>query len=79
MASHKVPGFSIVLIDQGELAWAKGYDVLEAGGDQVVTTLGDNLLAAAVNGRRWLRRAADLERNTDDGRLATVTAAAAIA
>jgi CubicO group peptidase (beta-lactamase class C family) len=37
MASHKVPGFSIALIDQGELAWAKGYGVLEAGGDEVVT------------------------------------------
>jgi CubicO group peptidase (beta-lactamase class C family) len=38
MASHKVPGFSIALIDRGELAWAKGYGVLEAGGDEGVTT-----------------------------------------
>jgi CubicO group peptidase (beta-lactamase class C family) len=38
MVSHKVPAFSIALIDQGELAWAKGYGVLEAGGDQAVTT-----------------------------------------
>jgi CubicO group peptidase (beta-lactamase class C family) len=38
MASHKVPGFSIALIDRGELAWAKGYGVLEVGGDQAVTT-----------------------------------------
>ena len=38
MISHKVPGFSIALIDRGALAWAKGYGVLEAGGDQVVTT-----------------------------------------
>jgi CubicO group peptidase (beta-lactamase class C family) len=37
MAYHKVPGFSIALIDQGELAWAKGYGVLEAGGDEGVT------------------------------------------
>ena len=33
MAYYKVPGFSVALIDQGELAWAKGYGVLEAGGD----------------------------------------------
>jgi len=38
MVSHKVPGFSIALIDQGELAWAKGYGVLEAGGEEEVTT-----------------------------------------
>jgi CubicO group peptidase (beta-lactamase class C family) len=38
MASHRVPGFSIALIDRGELAWAKGYGVLEAGGDEAVTT-----------------------------------------
>ena len=37
MRYHKVPGFSIALIDQGELAWAKGYGVLEAGGEAVVT------------------------------------------
>jgi len=38
MAAHKVPGFSIALIDQGELAWAKGYGVLEAGGEEPLTT-----------------------------------------
>ena len=38
MAAHKVPGFSIALVDGGELAWAKGYGVLEAGGDRAVTT-----------------------------------------
>ena len=37
MNSHKVPGFSIALIDRGALAWAKGYGMLEAGGDQAVT------------------------------------------
>ena len=45
MASHKVPGFSIALIDQGELAWAKGYGVLEAGGEEPVTN--DTLFQAA--------------------------------
>lgn len=37
MAHYKVPGFSIALIDQEELAWAKGYGVLESGGEEVVT------------------------------------------
>ena len=37
MAYYKVPGFSIALIDQGALAWAKGYGVLEAGGEAEVT------------------------------------------
>ena len=45
MASHKVPGFSIALIDQGELAWAKGYGVLEADGNEAVTN--DTLFQAA--------------------------------
>jgi CubicO group peptidase (beta-lactamase class C family) len=36
-SSRKVPGLSIALIDRGALAWAKGYGVLEAGGDQAVT------------------------------------------
>jgi CubicO group peptidase (beta-lactamase class C family) len=37
MAYFNVPGFSIALIDQGEVAWARGYGVLEAGGDELVT------------------------------------------
>ncbi len=37
MAYYHVPGFSIALIDQEEVAWAKGYGVLEAGGDKPVT------------------------------------------
>jgi CubicO group peptidase (beta-lactamase class C family) len=45
MISHKVPGFSIALVDGGELAWAKGYGVLEAGGDQAVST--DTIFQAA--------------------------------
>jgi CubicO group peptidase (beta-lactamase class C family) len=37
MAYYKLPGFSIALIDQAEVAWTKGYGVLEAGGDKPVT------------------------------------------
>jgi CubicO group peptidase (beta-lactamase class C family) len=37
MAYYHVPGFSIALIDQEEVAWTKGYGVLEAGGDKPVT------------------------------------------
>ena len=38
MAHYKVPGISIALVDQGELAWAKGYGVMEAGKEMEVTT-----------------------------------------
>ncbi|MGE5124537.1 MAG: serine hydrolase domain-containing protein [Acidobacteriaceae bacterium] len=31
MAYHKVPGISIALVDQGELAWARGYGQMDAG------------------------------------------------
>jgi len=37
MKYYKVPGFSIAIIDQGELAWAKGYGVMEAGGEKRIT------------------------------------------
>ena len=37
MAYHRVPGFSIALVDRGALAWAKGYGVLQAGGEALVT------------------------------------------
>jgi CubicO group peptidase (beta-lactamase class C family) len=37
MAYYNVPGFSIALIDQEELAWAKGYGVLKTGSDKPVT------------------------------------------
>jgi CubicO group peptidase (beta-lactamase class C family) len=37
MKQQKVPGFSIVLIDQGEVAWAKGFGVQEAGSEAPVT------------------------------------------
>ena len=37
MKYHKVPGFSVAFIDQEELAWTKGYGVLEAGSETPVT------------------------------------------
>lgn len=37
MDYFKVPGFSIALIDQEEVVWARGYGVLDAGGDEPVT------------------------------------------
>lgn len=37
MAYYNVPGVSIALIDNYEIEWAKGYGVLEAGGNQSVT------------------------------------------
>jgi len=37
MAYYHVPGFSIALVDQEEVTWARGYGVLEAGGDRPVT------------------------------------------
>lgn len=38
MARHGVPGLSVAVIRSGELAWAKGYGVLQAGGDRPVDT-----------------------------------------
>ncbi|MEM1107583.1 MAG: serine hydrolase domain-containing protein [Planctomycetota bacterium] len=38
MARHGVPGLSVAVIRGGELAWAKGYGVLQAGGDRPVDT-----------------------------------------
>ncbi len=48
MAHHKVPGVNIALIDQGELGRAKGYGVLEAGGEEVVTN-GTIFQAASIS------------------------------
>lgn len=36
MEYYKVPGISIAIVDQGELAWAKGYGVMEAGKEREV-------------------------------------------
>src|SRR5688572_3347552 len=38
MAHYKVPGVSIAVIDKGDIAWAKGYGVLDAHGTTPVTT-----------------------------------------
>jgi CubicO group peptidase (beta-lactamase class C family) len=45
MAYYKVPGFSIALIDQEEVAWARGYGVKEAGSNELVT--GETIFQAA--------------------------------
>ena len=37
MAYHKVPGISIALVNDGEVAWAHGYGVMEVGMDRAVT------------------------------------------
>jgi CubicO group peptidase (beta-lactamase class C family) len=37
MKHYKVPGFSVALIDREEVAWARGYGVREAGGEDPVT------------------------------------------
>ena len=38
MTHYKVPGISVAFIDQEELAWTKGFGVVEVGGDKPVTT-----------------------------------------
>jgi len=38
MQHFQVPGVSIAVINNGEIEWAKGYGVTEAGGTQAVTT-----------------------------------------
>ena len=38
MAHYNVPGVSIAVINNGRIEWARGYGVLEAGGDEPVTT-----------------------------------------
>jgi CubicO group peptidase (beta-lactamase class C family) len=45
MKFYKVPGVSIAVIDQGEIAWARGYGVRQAGTETPVTT--DTLFQAA--------------------------------
>jgi len=65
MALYAIPGLSIAVFDQGELVWAKGYGVKEAGGTEPVTpetmfqaaSIGKTLTAVAVahhaEQRRW--------------------------
>lgn len=38
LAALKVPGFSVAVIDDGAVAWAKGYGVVETGSASAVTT-----------------------------------------
>lgn len=38
MAKHSVPGVSVAVINEGDLAWARGYGVREAGQADPVTT-----------------------------------------
>lgn len=38
MAFYRVPGVSVAVIDSGRIAWARGWGVLEAGGDAPVDT-----------------------------------------
>lgn len=45
MAHHKVPGVSIALIENGEIAWAKSWGVCDVDGKEPVTT--DTLFQAA--------------------------------
>ncbi|MES2900873.1 MAG: serine hydrolase domain-containing protein [Pseudomonadota bacterium] len=45
MATMKVPGLSVAVINNGAIEWARGYGVVEAGGKQAVTT--DTLFQAA--------------------------------
>ena len=37
MKFHRVPGVSVAVINKGKVEWARGYGVLEAGGDRPVT------------------------------------------
>ncbi|MBU2426261.1 MAG: beta-lactamase family protein, partial [Gammaproteobacteria bacterium] len=38
MAYHKVPAVSIALVDDGKIAWVKGYGVLDSTTHQAATT-----------------------------------------
>jgi CubicO group peptidase (beta-lactamase class C family) len=73
MVHYQVPGVSIALINDFEIEWAKGYGVLEAGGDELVTA--DTLfhagsIAKSVSAAAVLtlveRRLLDLDENVND-------------
>ena len=38
MQNYKVPGVSVAVIDDFEVAWTKAYGVMEAGTNRAVTT-----------------------------------------
>jgi CubicO group peptidase (beta-lactamase class C family) len=48
MAHYNVPGVSVAVVNEFEVEWARGYGVLEAGGDEQVTP--DTLFQAASVG-----------------------------
>ena len=45
MEYHKVPGFSVAIIEGGELTWAKGCGMMEVGANEAVTL--DTIFQAA--------------------------------
>jgi CubicO group peptidase (beta-lactamase class C family) len=65
MAEYKIPGVSIALIDDGRVAWAKGYGSRMAGQDAPVDT---GALFEAASTTKMLTAAAAL-RFVDQGRL----------
>lgn len=56
MQYHKVPGVSIAVINDYQVEWARGYGVLEAGGDEPVTP--QTLFQAASIGKPVVAAAA---------------------
>ena len=73
MQHYQVPGMSIAVINNGEIEWAKGYGVAEAGGTRPVTK--DTVFQAcsvskpvSVMGMMLLAQsgAIDISRNVDD-------------
>jgi len=73
MEYYKVPGVSIAVINDYKIEWARGYGVLEAGGDQPVTQ--DTLFQSASIGKPVTASAAlhfveqgllDLDENVND-------------
>jgi CubicO group peptidase (beta-lactamase class C family) len=66
MRHHRVPGASIAVVDDLEIAWAKGYGVLESGSAEPVTT--GTLFQAASIGKVVVAVAAlhQVERGTLD-------------
>ncbi|MGC2697871.1 MAG: serine hydrolase domain-containing protein, partial [Candidatus Angelobacter sp.] len=59
MDIYKVPGLSVAVIDNYQIAWAKGFGVTEAGGSTPVTTktlfqAGSISKPVAATGAMWL-------------------------
>lgn len=73
MAHYNVPGVSVAVVNDFEIEWARGYGVLEAGGDEPVTQ--DTLFQAASVGKPVVAAAAlrlveqgvlDLDQNVNE-------------